>query len=410
MSGTGPSTESEKHPHELRTILGLSGIYLLRLLGMYMVLPVLSLHARELEGHTPLLVGLSVGAYGLAQAALQIPFGIWSDRFGRRRVIAGGLLVFAAGSVVAALADNAVQLVIGRTLQGAGGVAAAVMALITDVSRPSIRARAMAALGASVGIAFTIGMIAGPGLAARFGVPFLFWLTAALSVLAALYVVTGIPRPGQHVHDPSVEWTPGHLGEVLRHPAMRRLDVGAFLQHTQVTMMFVVGPGLLAELVPRAAPAEIYTVLVPVGLSVMVVSAFFADRWGLLKHAVLGGSVSLLGAAAFLLIGDASFVAISGAIGMTIIAVATAEPAAPAMVTRLSNDTARGTAAGTYAMSQFTGSFAGGLAAWLVLLRPISGVPFDQAIALGASLCALSIVWFFVAIGLPRLPGQRAKG
>lgn len=399
MRVTGSSVGNEsQNPHEMRTILGLSGIYLLRLLGMYMVLPVLSLHAADLEGHTPLLVGMAVGSYGLAQAGLQIPFGVWSDRYGRRRVIAGGLLVFAAGSVVAAIATDAWQLVLGRTLQGAGGVSAAVVALIADVSRPSIRTRAMAALGASVGIAFTIGMIAGPGLAARFGVPFLFWLTAVLSVLAAVYMVTGIPRPPRHVHDATIEWTYGHLGDVLRNTAMRRLDIGAFLQHTQVTMMFVVGPGLLAEHVPRAEHGTIYLVLVPVGLSVMVVSAFFADRWGRLKTAVLGGSVSLLVAAAFLLFGDSTFLAVTGAIGMTIIAVAIAEPAAPAMVTRLSNDSARGTAAGTYAMCQFTGSFAGGLLGGLLLHRPE---------ALGIGLAVLSTLWALVASGLPSLPGQR---
>lgn len=400
MSVTEPAANAEvKSPHELRTILGLSGIYLLRLLGMYMVLPVLSLHAAGLEGHTPLLVGMAVGSYGLAQAALQIPFGVWSDRYGRRRVIAGGLVLFAAGSVLAAVASDAWQLVLGRTLQGAGGISAAVVALIADVSRPSIRTRAMAALGASVGVAFTIGMIAGPGLAAHYGVPFLFWLTAILSVLAALYMVTGIPRPPRHVHDASIEWTPGHLGEVIKHPAMRRLDIGAFLQHTQVTMMFVVGPGLLARHIDIAEHGKIYLVLVPVGLSVMVVSAFFADRWGLLKQAVAGGSVSLLGAAAFLLFGDAQFYAVAGAIGLTIVAVAVAEPAAPAMLTRLSNDSARGTAAGTYAMCQFTGSFAGGLAGGLLLDRPMG---------LGAGLAIASTLWLIVALGLPSLPGHRS--
>ena len=395
---TTPAANGEPLPHERRTILGLAGIYLLRLLGMYMVLPVLSLHASELEGHTPLLVGLSVGAYGLAQALLQIPFGVWSDRYGRRRVIAGGLLVFAAGSVVAALADNALQLVIGRTLQGAGGVSAAVVALIADVSRPSIRTRAMAALGVSVGVAFTIGMIAGPGLASRFGVPFLFWLTAVLSVLAAIYVVTMIPKPPRHVHDASLEWTPGHLNEVLRHRPMLRLDAGAFLQHAQVTAMFVVGPGLLADFIPRAEHGKVYLVLVPVGLSVMLVSAFFADRWGRLKQAVMGGSVALLGASAFLLAGGPTFWATAGAIGLTIVAVATAEPAAPAMLTRLANDQARGTAAGTYAMAQFTGSFAGGLAGGLMLHQPIT---------LGVYLAVASTLWLIVAIGLPRLPAHQ---
>lgn len=393
-SGSVTAELARTRAREGRTILGLAGIYLLRLLGMYMVLPVLSLHAATLEGHTPLLVGLSVGGYGLAQAALQIPFGVWSDRYGRRRVIAGGLLVFAAGSVLAAVADDAIVLVLGRVLQGAGGIAAAVVAMIADVSRPEVRVRAMATLGASVGVAFTLGMIAGPGLSARFGVPFLFWLTAVLSVIAAIYVMTMIPRPVRHVHDASLEWTPGHLVEVLRHAGMLRLDLGVFLAHAQVTAMFVVGPGLLARHIPAAQHGTVYLVLVPIGLTVMVVSAVFADRWGRLKEAVLGGGLCLFGAGAILLSDSPGLWHVVLAIALVILAVAMAEPAAPAMLTRLAKDEARGTAAGTYHMCQFLGSFVGGIGGGLML---------GQAHALGFALLGGASAWMLVASGLPRL-------
>ncbi len=391
----------EPRPGELRTILGLAGIYLLRLLGMYMVLPVLSLHAAGLRGQTPLLVGMSVGAYGLAQAALQVPFGVWSDRFGRRRVIAGGLLVFAGGSVLAAMADSAPMLVLARVLQGAGGISAAVVALIGDVSRPQYRTRAMAVLGASVGVAFAIGMIAGPGLAAHYGVPFLFWLTAGLSVLAALYVVTGIPRPPRHVHDSSVEWTPGHLFEVLANPAMRRLDLGALLLHSQVTAMFVVGPTLLARHVPVEHHGTVYLFLVPTGLVLMGLSAVYADRRGRLKTAILGGGFFLAGSAFFLLFDHAGMTGAIGSMGLTIAAVAVAEPAAPAMLTRLADDQARGTAAGIYHMCQFTGSFVGGV---------IGGVLMHRPEWLGVVLLAGSTAWLWIASGLPRLrPGAQTS-
>lgn len=393
-TGSATAALELSRARENRTILGLAGIYLLRLLGMYMVLPVLSLHAATLEGHTPLLVGLSVGGYGLAQAALQIPFGVWSDRYGRRRVIAGGLLVFAAGSVLAATADNALLLVLGRVLQGAGGIAAAVVAMIADVSRPEARARAMATLGASVGVAFTLGMIAGPGLASRFGVPFLFWLTAVLSVLAAIYVMTMIPRPPRHVHDASLEWTPGHLVEVLRHRGMLRLDLGVFLAHAQVTAMFVVGPGLLAQYIPAAEHGMVYLVLVPIGLTVMVVSAVFSDRWGRLREAILGGGLCLFGAGAVLLVEAPGLWHVTVAIALVILAVAMAEPAAPAMLTRLAKDEARGTAAGTYHMCQFLGSFVGGLG---------GGFMLGEAHTLGWALLLGAASWMLVASGLPRL-------
>lgn len=362
-----------------------------------MVLPVLGLYAAALPGATPLLTGLSVGAYGLAQAALQIPFGVWSDRYGRRRVIAVGLLVFAGGSVLAALASNVAWLVVGRVLQGAGGISAAVVALLADVTRPVFRARAMAILGTSVGIAFAIGMIAGPGLAARYGVPFLFWLTAGLSVLAAIWVMTGVPRPAQRVHDASVEWTPGHLMEVIRDPGMLRVDLGAFFLHSQVTAMFVVGPRLLANHLPQEQHGVVYLVLVPIGLVFMGLTAYFGDRRGLLKQAVLAG-VACVGASAFFLVGGShNFYGVAAAMGFTILAVATAEPAAPSIVTHLANDHARGTAAGLYHMCQFTGSFFGGL---------VGGYMLDRPEELGVLLILGSVTWFALASGLPSLgPG-----
>jgi MFS family permease len=380
--------------HERRTVGSLAGIYLLRLLGMYMVLPVLSLHAGDLAGATPLMTGLALGGYGLAQAALQIPFGVWSDRFGRRRVIAVGLLVFAAGSVIAAVASSVAWLVIGRVIQGAGAIAAAVVALLADATRSEFRARAMAILGASVGVAFAIGMVAGPTLAARYGVPFLFWLTAGLSVLAALWVVTGVPRPPLHVHDASVEWTPGHITEVLRDPGMVRVALGAFFLHSQVTAMFVVGPRLLTEHLPLEHHGTVYLVLVPIGLVVMGLTAYFADRRGLLKQAILGG-VGCVGASALFMIGGFDqFIPVAAALGFTILAVATAEPAAPSIVTHLANQSARGTAAGLYHMCQFTGSFFGGL---------VGGYMLDRPQELGVLLFLGALIWFALASGLPSL-------
>lgn len=372
----------------------LAGIYLLRLLGMYMVLPVLSVHAAELAGATPLMTGLALGGYGLAQAALQIPFGVWSDRFGRRRVIAGGLLVFAGGSVIAATSGNVAWLVVGRVMQGAGAIAAAVVALIADATRSEFRARAMAVLGGSVGLAFAIGMVAGPSLASRYGVPFLFWLTAGLSVLAAIWVVTGVPRPPRQVHDASVEWTPGHITEVLRDPGMVRIDLGAFFLHSHVTAMFVVGPRLLTDHLPLEHHGTVYLVLVPIGLVVMGLTAYFADRRGLLKQAVLGGVGCVAASALFMISGFDQFVPVATAMGFTILAVATAEPAAPSIVTHLANDNARGTAAGLYHMCQFTGSFFGGL---------VGGYMLDRPQELGVLLFLGAVIWFALASGLPSL-------
>ncbi|HAZ99496.1 MAG TPA: MFS transporter, partial [Halomonas sp.] len=173
---------------ERRAISGLAGLYASRMLGLFMVLPVLALYADTLAGATPLLVGVALGIYGLTQASLQIPFGLLSDRIGRKRVIAMGLLIFAVGSVVAAMADTIVGVIAGRALQGGGAVAAAIMALLADQTREQVRTAAMATIGLSIGVSFAIAMVLGPWLAAWAGLSGVFWFTALLT-LAGLVVL-----------------------------------------------------------------------------------------------------------------------------------------------------------------------------------------------------------------------------
>ncbi|HSP32674.1 MAG TPA: MFS transporter, partial [Halomonas sp.] len=165
---------------ERRAISGLAGLYASRMLGLFMVLPVLALYADTLEGSTPLLVGLALGVYGLTQATLQIPFGLLSDRIGRKPVIALGLVIFALGSIVAALSDTMAGVIVGRALQGSGAVAAAIMALLADQTREEVRTAAMATIGLSIGVSFAIAMVLGPWLAAWAGLAAVFWFTAVL--------------------------------------------------------------------------------------------------------------------------------------------------------------------------------------------------------------------------------------
>ena len=169
-------------PLERRAALSLASIFALRMLGLFMILPVFALYAEHLEGVTPLLVGLAIGVYGLTQALLQIPFGMASDRIGRKPVIAVGLLIFAIGSVVAAMADSIHGVILGRALQGAGAVAAAIMALVADLTREDHRSKAMAMIGMTIGFSFLAAMVAGPLLDQWIGVPGIFWLTALLAM------------------------------------------------------------------------------------------------------------------------------------------------------------------------------------------------------------------------------------
>jgi MFS family permease len=180
-------------PAERRAVASLAAIYAVRLLGLFLLLPVLALHAGEMPGGTPLLAGLAVGAYGLTQALMQIPFGMWSDRAGRKPLIAVGLVLHIAGSALGALATTAGALVVARVVQGLGAVSGPVTAFLADLTRPEVRTRAMFAVGISIGSSFVLSLVAGPMLAAAIGVAGVFWLIGGLGLLALALVAFALP-------------------------------------------------------------------------------------------------------------------------------------------------------------------------------------------------------------------------
>ena len=225
---------------ERRAVSALAGIFGLRMFGLFLILPVASLYAGTLAGHTPLLIGLVLGAYGFTQALLQIPLGILSDRLGRKPVIVAGLLVFAVGSVVAALADHIVGVIVGRALQGAGAIAAAVLALTADLTREEQRTKAMGMIGVTLGLAFMLALIIGPILAGTVGVPAMFWFTGALAIAAIAVLWWGVPDPARAAPHRDVLTAPAQIDGVLRDAQLRRLDLGIFVLHMGLTAMFVV--------------------------------------------------------------------------------------------------------------------------------------------------------------------------
>ncbi len=259
VPGSPAAYARDRHPRRLRhrddaagaaLSLSLALIFALRMLGLFLVLPVFALEARKYPGgDDPALVGLAMGIYGLTQAVLQLPLGMASDRFGRKRVIVLGLLVFAAGSLLAALADSLGGLLLGRALQGAGAVSAAVTALLADQTRDGVRTKAMALVGGSIGLMFAVALVAAPPLAARFGLPGIFGLTCALA-LAGIAVVLWVvpPEPARHADAPR-----GRLADVLRHPDLLRLNLGVFALHTvQLAMWWPCPPCWCRPDCPRA--------------------------------------------------------------------------------------------------------------------------------------------------------------
>ncbi|HSP56841.1 MAG TPA: MFS transporter, partial [Halomonas sp.] len=232
---------------ERRAITGLAGLYATRMLGLFMVLPVLALYADDLAGATPLLVGLALGVYGLTQAILQIPFGLLSDRLGRKPVIAAGLVLFLVGSLVAAGADTIGGVILGRCLQGSGAVAAAIMALLADQTREQVRTAAMATIGLSIGAAFAVAMVLGPWLAATFGLGGVFWFTAVLAVLGLVVLWKLVPPAPRRVRHRDVGLDRGQLRSILKRSDLWRMDLSIFSLHLILMAIFVAVPFRLVE-------------------------------------------------------------------------------------------------------------------------------------------------------------------
>ena len=411
---------------ERRAVVALAGIFSLRMLGLFMFLPVFSVHAHEYAGHTPLLIGVAIGIYGLTQGVFQVPFGLLSDRFGRKPVIAAGLLVFALGSVIAALADGIWGIVVGRALQGMGAVAAAVMALAGDLTGEAHRTKAMAVIGASIGAAFALALVLGPVVTTAAGISGLFWATAALAVLAIALLWLGVPAPPRIVSSGKSVFT--GLAAALRDRQMRRLNAGIFVLHAIMIATFVALPiairdragidvadhwkvyvGVLLASVLSTVPLIVLAdranrsrlvmligiVLLGVALAGLAGVEVLAGSHGPAGLAGTDGAEGLRGPAARAVLFGASTgsIALLGFMVVYFTGFNTLEASLPAMVSRVAPMQARGAALGVYSTSQYLGAFAGGVAGgWLLGSGGVQAV-----LATGAGLC---VGWMLIAFGL----------
>lgn len=340
---------------ERRSVGVVALISMIRMFGLFALLPVLSLYAAGLEGQTPLLIGLAVGAYGLTQACFQIPLGALSDRVGRVPVILFGLAVFAMGSVLAAVSDTIHGVIAGRLLQGAGAISATLTALITDVTREQVRTRSMAIFGIGIGVSFMLAMVMGPLLAAKFGVQSLFWTAAVLAIVAGLLLklIPDIPRA---TRTSSWSLVPAFRADLLR------IDFYVFLLHAIMTATFVALPFLLSRRLELALTDhwKLYVGSLLLSLIITVPLIIKDDYRG--RGRLIGVAVSLILTAQLLL----TF------LGFSVLPVFLAlvlyfggfnflEAGLPARLSVLADGEVRGASLGVFSSAQFLGVFVGGL-------------------------------------------------
>ncbi|MCX7274358.1 MAG: MFS transporter [Burkholderiales bacterium] len=381
---------------ELRASTALAFVFALRMFGMFLILPVFAVQARLLPGgDNALLVGLALGAYGFVQALLQLPLGIASDRIGRKPVIVAGLLLFAAGSLVAATAQDVLGVLIGRAIQGAGAVSAAVTALVADSTRESQRTKAMAMVGASIGLSFALTLVAAPWLHARIGLSGLFELTGALALAAigvTLWVVP--PTPAREVQRRT---TP--LRVLLLDPALLRLNIGVFVLHAVQIGFFMVIPGWLVERagVPLRDHAPLYLVAVTVSLLLMLAPLGWGERRGRMREVFAFGVLLLLAVLLALMAEPHGLVPLVGLMTLYLTAFNVLEASLPSLVSRMAPADSRGAALGIYNTVQSIGLFCGGaLGGWAYQRLGASAV-------LGVA-AVLVVVWLAATVSQKRWP------
>ncbi|PCJ45789.1 MAG: MFS transporter [Gammaproteobacteria bacterium] len=378
---------------EKKAAFSLAGIYGLRMFGLFLVIPVLFIHAQTLDGFTPLLAGLAIGIYGLGQAILQIPFGYLSDRIGRKPVIIIGLLIFALGSLVAAQAESLGMLIFGRALQGAGAIASTLMALAADLSRPELRSRMMAVIGATIGASFILALIAGPWLSGIVGISGLFWVTASLALvaIAVLHWVTpsGAIKAGNLAVLPARQ----QIASVLRNSQLLRLDLGIFFLHLFLTAIFVIIPGqLIIYGLPLESHSQTYLVLLLGGFILMLPGLVLVEKF---KAHKLGFviSVSLLVIANLVMALVDNLTGLLLGLAVFFVTFNFLEASLPALVSRLCSADNRGTAMGVYSTSQFSGAFLGGALAGIIL-------QYGEQQMIFLCLAGFSVIWLLAIISM----------
>ncbi|NRA23842.1 MAG: MFS transporter [Oleispira sp.] len=378
------STASYISSTEKRAIVSLASLYALRMLGLFMVLPVMAVAGAEFEGATPELLGLAIGVYGLSQGLLQIPAGALSDHFGRKPVIVIGLIIFALGSFIAANADSVYGIILGRLLQGCGAIASAVMALVTDLTREEHRMKAMASIGASIGLSFSVALVLGPILVHLGGLQLIFIITGVLSLAGIVLVLTLVPTPARKKHRDGSAIV-SEVFKQLGNGELWPLNIGIFILHALMVTMFVAIPSQLIQAgLTLNQHAWLYLPVLLTAFVLMVPFVIIAEK----KRQMKGIVIIALGIMIFALIIMSQAMGVWSwaiALGVFFWAFNIMEATLPSWLSKVAPAGAKGSAMGVYSTMQFLGAFAGGLiGGWLNNYFGIEGLFLILAVAVFA--------------------------
>ncbi len=385
--------------------MSLASIYGLRMLGMFLILPIFSIYAETLPGgDSHLLIGLALGAYGLTQAMFQLPFGMASDRYGRKRMIYIGLVLFVIGSLVAGFADDLYTVIIGRAIQGAGAVSAVVTALVADLTREEHRTKAMAMIGGTIGITFALSLILGPALNQWIGVPGIFLLTGALAALAILDVKFLVPDPLITRFHSDAEAAPSKLKDVLKDAQLLRLNFGIFALHAAQMAMFVVVPFAIKQTSGMSENDHwmIYLPVMVVSFAMMVPAIIYGEKRAQLKRVFVGAIAIMLGAQLLFASSVSHFWGIVISLSAYFIAFNVLEASLPSLISKIAPAASKGTAIGVYNTAQSLGVFIGGtLGGYLSHFHGFASVFVFCSVLMG--------LWLVFAVSMKTPPAVKSK-
>ena len=384
-------TASSLNSREKRAAVSLASVFAFRMLGLFMLMPVLAIYGQELSGFSPIWIGFAIGAYGLTQAVLQIPMGWLSDKIGRKKVIVGGLTVFAIGSVIAATADSMQMVTLGRALQGMGAIASSLLAFASDLSRDEQRPKVMAVIGMSIGMSFAIAMLLGPMVAAAWGLAGVFWLTAILAVAGIFIVLFLVPKAVSKAPKGDTLASVSDIKKLIKHPQLARLDLGVMLLHLTLTTIFVALPGqLIAKGLAAQAHWQVYIPVLLLAFLLMAPVMIIAIRKEKEKQAFVGSIAVLALSMLAMAIGVDSIIGMAMCMLAYFVAFNFSEATMPALVSRLAPASQKGSAMGVFSSGQFFGAFLGGILGGYVAQSTTPQAVFAAAAVVG-------VIWLILA-------------